>query len=120
MRRNIVLCLAAVGFLAVSVQNVSASHKGGHTCPFMVYEHAKELGLSKKQKSQVKDIKENFKNEMQALKKKYGEQTQAVLTAEQKEKYKNMKDSDCCAGEGKYGHKHKGEMKEGDSCHMKK
>lgn len=118
MRKSILLSLAVVGFLAASIQTASACPKGSKPCPFMVYENAKELGLSEKQKSQVKKIKQNFKNDVDALAKKYGNETDAVLTAEQKQKYSDLKASGHCSHGGK--HKHKEGAKEGDSCPMQK
>lgn len=115
MNKSIVVCLALVGFLTVSAGRVMAchEHKGGeHFHSFMVLEHAKELGLSKKQKSQLEKIQQNLKHDMKDLGKKYGDETEAVLTKEQNKKWDSLK------AKAREDRK-KGDKKEGAYCPMK-
>src|SRR3989338_2213428 len=103
MKKIIVSCMALAAFFAVSLGHVSACPKdgAGSPCPFMVFDHAKDLGLSKKQKSQIEKIRASFQNDMQALGKKYGDEANAVLTDEQKKKYAALNMSDDCMGHKK-------------------
>ncbi|MDO8527468.1 MAG: hypothetical protein Q7T03_07270 [Deltaproteobacteria bacterium] len=125
MKKIMVLCAVVAAFFAVSVGEASACPKtGDQPCPFMAMEHAKELGLTGKQKSQLKGIQKSFKADMQALGTKYGDQTSAVLTDAQKVKYNSIqmpcdKGSGGCCGDAKHkGHK-KGD-KDANSCQEKK
>lgn len=83
--------LFVVGSFFLSVPPVSACPKeGDHLHPFLVLEHAKELGLSKKQRSQIKKIEKNFKNEMHGIWKRYGEEMGAVLTDAQRKRFVSL------------------------------
>lgn len=120
MKKILVLSLALMGFLVVSAGQVSACppKDDGHPHSFMILEHAKELGLSRKQKSQIEKIQKDLSNDIKELGQKYDEKVNGVLTAEQQKKYEDLQPSGTC-GQHKKGH-HKGCMKDGGSCSMKK
>lgn len=89
--RKLFVVFFVIGSFLVSAGPVSACPKeGDHVHPFLVLEHAKELGLSKKQRSQIKKIEKNLKNEMHGVWKKYGEEMGAVLTDVQRERFVSL------------------------------
>jgi len=120
MKKVLVLSLALMGFLVVSAGQVSACppKDGGHPHSFMILEHAKELGLSRKQKSQIEKIQKDLSNDIKELGQKYDEKVKGVLTPEQQKKYEDMQPSSGC-GQHKMRH-HKGCKKDESSCPMKK
>jgi hypothetical protein len=98
-----ILSLALV--TAFLVLALPARADEGH-CPMMTLKHSKELGLSKKQKSEIEKIQGRMMEEMKALKAKASGDIDAVLTEKQRKKAAEM-DMGCpmmgkggdCAGE---------------------
>lgn len=120
MKKVLILSLALMGFLAVSAGQVSACppKDGDHPHSFMILEHAKELGLSRKQKSQIEKLQKSLMNDIKELGQKYDGNIKAVLSTDQQKKYEDLKPSDTC-GQHKMRH-HKGCKKDESSCSMKK
>ncbi len=80
-------------------------------CPIMVLNNSKELNLSRKQRSEVKKVKEQMLQELDVLRAKTGKQVRAILSPDQVKKYeKIMKDK---KNDDKVGEK-------GGSCRVKK
>jgi hypothetical protein len=81
MRKTLILALiTGVLFLAVP------AGADDHLCPMITLKHAKELGLSKKQKVEIEKIRDRLMGEMRALKSKASDDVAAVLTEKQREK----------------------------------
>lgn len=89
MRRTLLTgLLALVLGLSLSQGAIAGHHKGKGqgVCPVKTLEHSKELGLTAKQKNEIKKIKADT---MAALEKASND-TQKVLTPEQVAKYHSL------------------------------
>ncbi len=69
-------------------------------CPMMASQHAQELGLSKKQEAQLQKIKDEMWAQVKPFALKASADTEAVLTAKQKAKYKDLSASQACENRG--------------------
>jgi hypothetical protein len=111
MRRILMLFVVLATFGAMSLSSVAeANHKG--FCPIVAVDHAKELNLSKDQKSALKKLKKQAKQQMKAI----SDQTEAILTPAQRKQYDAIPDM---MGNGSCQKKDKDCKKDG-SCSMKK
>jgi len=111
---TIALTLALGGVFAVAHADEMEDMMMNSYCPMMSLKHSQELGLSKKQEAKLQKIKDDMWAQMKPIATKSSSDTQAVLTAKQQAKYKEIMGSMGSCGCSK--HKTDGDK---GSCEMK-
>ncbi len=105
--------------LGLALPSARADHdKMDGYCPMMTMKHSKDLGLSKKQETKIKEIKDRMWEQLKPIAQESSAEVEEVLNAKQKAKYKELMASHGSCGKGDCGCDSCGK-KDGDSCEMK-